>query len=115
MTSIGANSLPPPHQVDHVDDSVRLVTSEGQLPFGSIPDPQVKPRRFRLSWIGLVHATAMAIDAHFAGYPDAVWQLRLPGGEVARVKWSEPPTIQWASPAFASSVAGEVEEALAYD
>lgn len=115
MTSIGANSLPPPHQVDVVDETVRLVTAEGQLPFGRVPDPQVQPRRLRLSWVGLVAATAQAIDAHFAAYPDAVWQLRLAGGEVARVQWSQPPTIQWANPAFASSVAGEVEEALAYE
>jgi hypothetical protein len=115
VTSIGANSLPPPHQADVADDSARLVTVDGQLPFGRIPDPQVQPRRWRLSWTGLVRETAMAIDAHFAAYPDAVWQLRLPGGEVARVQWTEPPTIQWANPAFASSVAGEVEEALAFD
>ena len=115
MTSIGANSLPPPHQVDVLDDSARLITAEGQLPFGRLPDPQVQPRRFRLSWTGLVAATALAIDAHFAAYPHAVWQLRLAGGAFARVQWLAPPTIQWASPAFASSVSGEVEEALAFD
>jgi hypothetical protein len=54
-------------------------------------------------------------DSHYTDHPHAVWALRLPGGATARVQWASPPTIQWDSAVFASSVAGEVEEALAFE
>lgn len=112
---IAAGSLPPPHLVSLSDDSVVLRTPQSQLPFFRRPDPQVSPRRWRLSWTGLQAETAQAIDDHYADHPHAVWILRLPGGATARVQWAGPPSIQWDSVAFASSVAGEVEESLAFD
>lgn len=112
---IAAGSLPPPHEISLADDSVALRTQQSQLQFVRRPDPQVLPRRWRLSWTGLQAETAQAIDNHYADHPHAVWILRLPGGATARVQWVAPPSIQWASASFASSVAGEVEEALAFD
>lgn len=112
---VAAGSLVPPHQFDLVDDSVALRTSQGQLPWFHRPDPQVLPRRWRLTWSNLTAAAAQAIDDHYTDHPHAVWTLRLPGGATARVQWASPPTIQWDSAVFASSVAGEVEEALAFE
>ena len=113
--NIGLNSLPPPHLVSVDDASAVLVTSEGQLPFGHRPDPQVQPRQFQLQWSNVVASTAHAILAHHDQHTHAVWQLKLRTGEVVRVQWSNPPTVQWQSGVIASSVSGEVEEALAFD
>ena len=113
--TIAAGSLPPPHLVDQSDDSATVRTQQSQLQFFHRPDPQVSPRRWSLSWSWLAAAAARAIEDHYADHPHAVWILALPGGATARVQWVSPPSIQWASLAFASSVAGEVEEALAFE
>ena len=62
---VAAGSLVPPHQFDLVDDSVALRTSQGQLPWFHRPDPQVLPRRWRLTWTNLTAAAKTAGVGHY--------------------------------------------------
>ncbi len=114
--SIALQGMPPPNLVAHADEAAMAISSSGSLPFHSRLDPQLSPRRLRLAWSQVSGAVANAIDQHYTRHRHAVWSLRIPDtAETVRVQWAAPPTIQWASEAFASSVSGEVEEVLAYE
>lgn len=115
MPTIAAGMLPPPHLVAVRDASVLLVSAIGRLPFHRQPDPDLAPRAFTLTWGNLVGAAADAIRRHYDEHPQAVFAITLRGGEVVRVQLSAPPTIQWASASFASSVTAEAEEVIAFE
>lgn len=116
MTSIALNALPSPHFVEPQDETVMLTSQQTQLPFQHIPDPDLNPRNLGVSWRSVSGSVADAIRRHYDEHVDEVFQITIPRtGEVVRVMWRSPPQIQWASEQFASSVAGELEEVLAYD
>lgn len=116
MPTIQVGVLPPPHAVSFRDETVRHVSSAGQLPFGHTPDPDVNPRLLSLTWANLNGAAAEAIRRHYDEHPHAVFAITLPrSGEVVRIQFEGPPLIQWANNAFASRVTVEVSEALAFE
>lgn len=115
MASIALASLPPPHFVQTLDESV-VLQSTGLLPFHHVPDPVLHPRMFRAQWGTSVGAVGDAIDRHFQEHQHDVFTITLPRtGEVVRVMWNGPPNIQWGSSAAVTSVTADFEETLAFE
>jgi len=116
MVTIALGILPPPHLVGILPGLVVHRSTVGRLPFFRVPDPDLNPRRFAFTWIDLIGAAADAIRRHYDEHPHDVVQLTLPRtGEPVRVLFVGPPSIQWASATFASSVTVEAEEVLAFE
>jgi len=116
MVTIALGLLPPPHSVGILPGIVVHRSTIGRLPFHSVPDPELNPRRFAFSWFDLVGAAADAIRRHYDEHPHEPFIVTLPRtGEPVRVLMVTPPAIQWSSPSFASSVVVETEEILAFE
>lgn len=116
MVSIAKNALPSPHLVTHQDETEMLTSQQTQLPFQHLPDPAINPRLFRASWRNVTGSVADAIRRHYDEHLDEVFLITIPRtAEVVNVMWRGQPNIQWSSGQFASDVAGELEEVLAYD
>lgn len=117
MATIAVGNLPPPHAIAIADESVVRRSTIGRLPFWARPDAALSPRRFELTWGGpAVGALADAIQRHYDEHPHDVIAITLPTtGEVVRVQFAAPPSIQWDSAAYVQSVTVAAEEALAFD
>lgn len=111
MPTVPVGLLPPPHFVEVRDASVLRTSSIGRMPFFRQPDPQLAPRRLTFTWEWLPAAAADLIRRQYDENPHTLPLVALPRtGETVRVQFAGPPSIQWASARFASSVTVEADE-----
>jgi hypothetical protein len=112
---IQANNLPRPSAVAVQMLQVRRQTPAGNLLMTRVPDTQLAPRRFTLSWREAYGAVGDAIRRHYREHPFETFTFKLPRtGEVVFVRWAAAPSISWTSAASAS-ITAELDEMLAHE
>lgn len=115
---IAADALPRPSLVEFEDGTVRLQSSgwrSGGLLRTREPDPQLRPRRWSLTYERVHGAVAAALRAHFAEHGNRDFDWTPPGSSFpARVIYREPTTIDWDN-ATSASCRVFLEEVLAHD
>lgn len=108
--------LPTPHYCTVADGTVAIVGDvDDRLPSGHVPDPQLHPRTFSVTWQNTPGAVADAIRRAYEGNPYDVFSIVLPNFGAVLVTWNSPPTIQWSTWSSAATVTAELDEATAHD
>jgi hypothetical protein len=112
--SVPTNALPPPATVSLRDESVRLRSAPGATIQAHVPDAEVQPRRFLLTWINAHGAVGDVIRRHWLDHCRATFLLELPGYGEVWLQWASAPQIPWSSAASANATA-ELDEVLAHE
>jgi hypothetical protein len=106
--------LPAPHYASVRDDTEVVIGGDaGRVPFGHVPDPQLHPRTFMVTWESVTGPTADAIRRAYAANPYDVFDVVIPYVGTVLVIWNTPPNIQWSSWSRAT-ITAELEEAIAH-
>lgn len=115
MVSVHPDNLPRPNTVAVRYEQARRQSTAGEFLFSHRPDPARSPRVFDVSWVDTHGAVADVVRRHYDEHCFAVFTFTLPrSDEQVKVTWRSAPTIQWRS-AVSASIAGELEEQLAYE
>jgi hypothetical protein len=114
MSSVASSALPPPAFVSVRSAAVRLRSATGSILMHHVPDAEVLPRTFVLTWVAAHGAVADVIRRHYDDHRHATFTLELAGYGEVWVQWAAAPSIDWSSAASANATA-ELDEVLAHE